>query len=106
MAAATAVARVVPRADVGSRFYFWMAAVMAASAFVGFTPTFWAPMARGAFTSPVITVHGLVSSSWVLFVVFQAWLVASGRIGRHRSVGLAGISLATLVATFGVMAAI
>jgi hypothetical protein len=52
MAAATAVARVVPRADVGPRFYFWMAAVMAAGAFVGFTPTFWAPMTRGAFTSP------------------------------------------------------
>jgi hypothetical protein len=51
-----------------------MAVAMAASAFVGFTPTFWAPMTRGAFTSPVITIHGLVSSSWVLFVVFQAWL--------------------------------
>jgi len=106
LASATAVARVVPRVDVGSRFYFWMAAVMAACAFLGFTPTFWAPMTRGAFTSPVITLHGLVSSTWVLFVVLQAWLVASGRVRRHRSVGLAGISLATLVAVFGVMAAI
>lgn len=105
MATSAAVARVVSRSDVGSRFYLGMAAVMAACAFVGFTPTFWAPMTRGAFTSPVITIHGLVSSTWVLFVVLQAWLVASGRIGRHRSVGLAGISLATLVVVFGVMAA-
>jgi hypothetical protein len=36
-----------------------MAAVMAACAFVGLTPTFWTPMTRGAFTSPVITIHGL-----------------------------------------------
>jgi hypothetical protein len=105
MAVATAVARVVPQAEGGSRFYFWMAAVMAACAFIGFTPTFWAPMTRGAFTSPVVTIHGLVSSTWVLFVVLQAWLAGSGRIRRHRSVGLAGISLATLVAVFGVMAA-
>lgn len=104
MASTGAADRLRPAAR--SRFPLVMALVMATTAFVGFTPTFWAPMTRGLHASPVITIHGLVSSAWVLLVVLQTWLVASGRTPRHRGVGLAGISLATLVAVFGVMAAI
>lgn len=88
------------------RFFFRMAVFLALVGLVGFVPTFWAPMARGAYTSPVITIHGLVCSAWLLLFVYQTWLAASGRTGRHRDIGLAGVSLATMLVIFGVMAAI
>src|SRR5215204_3611293 len=36
-----------------------------------------------------------------LSFVFQSWLAASGRLTRHRSVGMIGISLATAMTIFG-----
>jgi hypothetical protein len=39
-------------------------------------------------------------------MILQTWLVTSRRIARHRDIGLAGISLATAMSIFGVMAAI
>jgi hypothetical protein len=98
----TVATAVAPR----TRFYMWMAVAMAATGFVGFAPTFWIPMARGAYTSPAIILHAVVSSFWLLFLVLQTWLVASGRVFRHRDIGLIGISLATTMVIFGVMAAI
>ncbi|MGE5813689.1 MAG: hypothetical protein ACM36C_04310 [Acidobacteriota bacterium] len=87
-------------------FYFWIAVAMAATGFIGFMPTFWLPMIRGAFTSPVITIHAFVSSAWLLLFVLQTWLVASGRTARHRDMGLLGVATATGLLIFAVMAAI
>jgi hypothetical protein len=90
-----------------SFFYVWIAVAMSATALIGFIPTFWAPMARGAHPpSPIITIHGLVFSAWPLFLVMQTWFMATGRTSRHREVGLIGIALATAMTIFGVMAAI
>src|SRR5206468_11104768 len=77
-------------------FYFRMALAFMAVAFIGFAPTYWAPMVKGTFqAAPVYHLHGLIFFSWTLYFVFQTWLAASGQIVRHRSVGLIGISLAT-----------
>ncbi len=56
--------------------------------------------------SPVLELHGYVFTAWPLFMVLQTWLVASGRTARHRDIGLIGISLATTMTLFGIMAAI
>lgn len=78
-----------------------------AIAFLGFAPTYWLPLAAGAFkANPVVHIHGLAFFSWTLFFLVQAWLVASGRTARHRSVGLIGISLATVMTMLGILAAI
>jgi hypothetical protein len=88
-------------------FYVWMSVACAAVAFLGFAPTYWLPMASGALKAPpVIHLHGFIFFCWTLFVVFQIWLAASGRLVRHRAVGLIGISLATAMTIFGVLAAI
>lgn len=90
-----------------SRFYVWMAVAMAATAFLGFAPTFWVPMAQGVPERiGVLAVHGVLFFSWTLFVIYQAWLVASGQVARHRDVGIVGVSLATAMVIFGVLAAI
>lgn len=94
------------RAKTGS-FYTWMAVAAVATAFLGFIPTYFQPMAAGAFAAnPVVHLHGMVFFSWTLFALVQTSLVPSGRVALHREVGLAGISLATLVVVMGTLAAL
>ncbi|HEV2548717.1 MAG TPA: hypothetical protein VGU20_15355 [Stellaceae bacterium] len=89
-------------------FYVYMAIACAVVAFLGFAPTYWLPLAEGTFKGvrPLVHIHGIVFFSWTLFFVLQTWLAASGRLRRHRAMGLLGISLATAMTLFGTMAAI
>jgi hypothetical protein len=106
---ADTIAGAAPGAAAASRtrFYLWMAIAMAATAFIGFAPTFWAPLAQGVPERiGVLAVHGTLFFGWTLFVIYQAWLVASGNVVRHRDVGIVGVSLATAMVIFGVLAAI
>ena len=90
-----------------TRFYLWMTVAMAATAFIGFAPTFWAPLAQGIpQRTGVLAVHGTLFFGWTLFVIYQAWLVGSGNVARHRDTGIVGVSLATAMVIFGVLAAI
>jgi len=88
-------------------FYFYMALSCSAVAFLGFAPTYFLPLTKGSFSAtPVIHVHGLIFFAWSLFFAFQTWLAASGRITRHRSVGMIGISLATAMTIFGFLVSV
>jgi len=90
-----------------NRFYLWMAVAMAATAFLGFAPTFWIPMAQGVPERiAVIGIHGALFFGWTLFLIYQAWLVTSGNVARHRDFGIIGVSLATAMTIFGFLAAI
>lgn len=88
-------------------FQFRMALAMAATAFLGFTPTFWAPLAQGVPERiGVIAVHAASSFCWMVFMVYQSWLVVNGKVARHRSAGMIGVSLATVLVIFGAATAI
>ena len=88
-------------------FYFSMALACAAVAFLGFAPTFFLPLAAGKFSAPPsVHVHGIVFFAWSLYFVYQAWLPAAGHVGRHRAVGLIGVSLATAMTIFGFFAGV
>ena len=88
-------------------FYFYMALACMAVAFVGFAPTYWLPLASRSFSaSPVIHFHGLLFFAWTLYFAFQSWLAASGKIVRHRAIGMIGVSLATAMTIFGFLVAV
>ncbi|MEY9126268.1 hypothetical protein [Bradyrhizobium yuanmingense] len=88
-------------------FYLHMALACAATAFLGFAPTYWVPLAhRTLSTSPVIHFHGLLFFTWSLYFVLQTWLAASGRVVNHRSFGIVGVSLATAMVIFGFFASV
>jgi hypothetical protein len=88
-------------------FYFYMALACMAVAFIGFAPTYWLPLASRSFSaSPVIHFHGLLFFAWTLYFAFQSWLAASGKIARHRAIGMIGISLATAMTIFGFLVAV
>jgi hypothetical protein len=87
--------------------YLHLALVCAVVAFVGFAPTYWLPLAAGTLKAPpIIHLHAAIFFLWSLFLVVQAWLAARRRIARHRAVGLIGVSLATAMTIFGIIAAI
>ena len=87
------------------QFYVRMAYACAAVAFVGFTPTYWAPVATRAFSGPpILHLHGLLFSAWTVLFIVQARLAASGNLRRHRALGLAGVSLATAMLFAGIAA--
>ncbi|MBI5261434.1 MAG: hypothetical protein HY852_06405 [Bradyrhizobium sp.] len=84
-----------------------MALACAAVAFLGFAPTYWVPLAHRTFSgSPVVHFHGFLFFTWTLYFAFQAWLAASGRLARHRSLGIVGVSLATAMTIFGFLVAV
>ena len=102
----TAPMRAGVRSD-ATNFYFYMALSCAAVAFLGFAPTFWFPLATHSFkANPVVYFHGALFFSWTVFFCFQTWLAASGRVMRHRAVGMIGVSFATAMTIFGTLAAI
>jgi hypothetical protein len=75
-------------------FYLWMAGVFILVAFGGFTPTYWARVATGTFHGqPILHIHGALLFSWTLFYFVQTAWIASGHTPTHRSWGLAGIAL-------------
>ena len=88
-------------------FYFHMALACAAVAFLGFAPTYWVPLAHRTFSaSPVVHFHGFLFFTWTVFFALQSWLAASGRIARHRSLGIVGVSLATAMIIFGFLVSV
>lgn len=80
------------------RFFFWTAVVFVLVAFGGFVPSYWARLGAANFhPPPIMHVHGALMFAWTLFYLVQTGWVAAGRVATHRSWGLAGISLFTLV---------
>lgn len=77
------------------RFYRTTITAMAAVLVGGFVLQL--AMSRSSFGAPLIVhLHALAFMGWVAIVVTQAWLVAGGRTGLHRTLG--GLALAWLCA--------
>src|SRR5437870_9183618 len=87
-------------------FFSSMAVVILVTVLVGFARTYFlAGMVRAHLPSPIIHIHGVVFSLWVLLLITQASLVSAGRTDIHRKLGLAGFALACLMPVVGVLAA-
>jgi hypothetical protein len=98
MSTTTDAAAALRPARTGSRFYLWLSVAYLVIAFGGFTPTYWAPVIQQRFDGGFIFhVHGLLLFSWTLLFFVQSALVSAQRINDHRSWGLAGIALFSLL---------
>ncbi len=86
----------MPLAVRGQRFYVGMAATCLTVGVIGFAPTYWVPMARRTLDVPPLThLHALFFYGWLVLFLRQTTLAASGRLTRHRELGVAGVALAT-----------
>ena len=86
------------------KFYVAMAAAMVVMIFVGFWPSYYGPLVRGAAEAPwILHLHGAVYIGWMFLLVAQTVLAARGRIRTHRKLGNFGIALGSVVFVLGVL---
>src|SRR3977135_590165 len=88
-------------------FYTGMAVAFVITVFSGFARTFFL---RPYFDSqpliPLLILHGIVFTSWLVLLVMQTTLVAVKRTSIHRRLGVAGGVLAILMVMIGTTTAI
>lgn len=79
----------------GGNFYVWMAVACIVVSVGGFAPTYWLPLATGAFMNrgPLVNLHGALFAAWPFFFLWQTWLTAQGRFEHHQASGVAGVSV-------------
>jgi len=78
-------------------FFVSMSALLIASVFLGFAPTYYL-RPRSATPIPLyLHVHGAAMTTWFLLLLLQSLLIASGRRAIHRRTGVAGVVVAAIV---------
>jgi hypothetical protein len=88
-------------------FYTGMSLAAVATVFVGFAPTYYlGAYFQAAPLTPLVHLHGLVFSGWILLFLTQTVLVASRRTDLHRRLGPIGAGLAVLLVVVGLTTAI
>jgi hypothetical protein len=79
-----------------------VAGIMTAIVIVGFWPTFYGPVLRGASALPALyLVHGAIFTGWMALLLAQISLAVSGRIAAHRKLGTFGIGYGVVVWVIG-----
>src|SRR5260370_42612165 len=83
-----------------------MAILMLATVLLGFARSYFlAGLFRAPLPNWLIHLHGAAFSSWLLLLIVQTSLVASGRVDLHKRLGLLGFGLAILMIVLGILAA-
>jgi hypothetical protein len=94
-----------PKAD--RRFFTAMSLAAAITVFAGFAPTYFLKSAFGSPPlPPLLHIHGLIFSSWIVLFVTQTSLVAAKRTDIHRRLGILGGFLAIAMLVVGFLAAV
>ena len=88
-------------------FFGFMAILLCVVVFIGFLRTFFgAGFLAAPLPSPILRVHGIVFTVWMLLFVTQSALVSAHRIAWHRALGMVGFGFPPLMIGLGVIAAI
>ncbi|MGH9928991.1 MAG: hypothetical protein ACREA9_07155 [Pyrinomonadaceae bacterium] len=88
-------------------FYIGMSIAVVITVFAGFAPTYYLrPYFTAAPLMPLLHLHGLVFSSWLVLFITQTTLVAAHRTDIHRRLGILGGVIAVLMVGLGVTTAV
>jgi hypothetical protein len=81
--------------------------VVLVAAFAGFAPSYFLRGFSGSPPlSPLLHVHGVVFTSWLLLLLTQSALIARHRVNWHRRLGIGGAVLAAAMVPLGMMTGI
>ena len=84
------------------RFYFYALVCAAVILFIGFARTYFLKVFFDAPSLyPLLHIHGFMMTSWFLLFGIQTWLAEKRRIDLHRSLGVLGAILASMMLIFG-----
>jgi hypothetical protein len=102
---AAAVPQPIARQD--RLFHTGMAMACLITAIVGFGPTyFFKPFHPSPPLPPLLHVHGMVFTAWLVLLIVQSGLVRSGRVELHQRLGILGALLAASMVVLGISVAI
>lgn len=103
-----------PNAD--RLFFSGMAVAIAITIFAGFAPTYYLSwwlhgvtsrgVAGGASLTPLVHVHAIVGTFWIVLFTVQAGLIARRRHDLHRKLGAASLFLAVSLIVIGYLTAV
>jgi hypothetical protein len=113
---ATLVQHAQPQFSAERLFFTGMAGAMVLTTFVGFAPTYYlVSLFHGTTTrgvvdgeglTPLVHLHGLTGSVWLLLLLAQTGLVAANRRDLHMRLGLAAIPVGAILAITAVYVAL
>jgi uncharacterized membrane protein YozB (DUF420 family) len=84
------------------RFFSIMSVVTSVTIVAGFWNTYFPKVLTGApALPPIIHLHALIFTSWLVLFVTQTSLVLTGKTAIHRRLGIAGVALAALMVVVG-----
>jgi hypothetical protein len=88
-------------------FYIGMSITVVITVFAGFARTYYLrPYFNSSPLMPLLHLHGLVFSSWLVLYVVQTTLIAAHRTYIHRRLGILGGVIALLMVLVGTSTAI
>lgn len=110
MATVAADARIAPKPGARAKehwFFGAMSVLIALVVLIGFARTYFLAGYFNAkpLAAPIVHVHAAVFTAWILLLLTQTSLAASGNLAIHRRLGLIGMGLAPLVFVLGVLVA-
>lgn len=88
-------------------FYIGMSIAVVITVFAGFAPTYYLrPYFTTAPLMPLLHLHGMVFTSWLVLFATQTFLVAAHRTDIHRRLGVAGGVIAAFMVLIGISTAV
>jgi len=88
-------------------FYTGMVVAIVITVFAGFSRTFYLrPYFQTQPLIPLLVLHGVVFSSWMVLLITQTTLIATKRTRTHMRLGIAGGVLASLMIVIGTVTAL
>jgi hypothetical protein len=88
-------------------FHTGMAIACLITTIIGFGPTyFYKPINPSPALSPLLHVHGVVFTTWLVLLIVQSGLVRADRVDLHKRLGIFGAVLAAAVVGLGLAVSI
>ncbi|HKX87629.1 MAG TPA: hypothetical protein VJM13_00340 [Sphingopyxis sp.] len=89
------------------RFFLAMATALAICTFAGFARTYYLMQFTGAAAlAPLVHLHGVLFTAWVLLFALQVCLISARRVDVHVWTGSVAMALAVAMVVLGVVVAI